>query len=58
MTQPLHSDRPDAAGPTPVADDPGLEEEQAADAATGDSDAGPAEPGAPATDEPTQGDGR
>jgi hypothetical protein len=54
MTQPMHSDRPDAAGPTPAADAPGLEEEQAADAAT---EAGPGEPGTPDTDEPTSEDG-
>jgi len=57
MTQPLHSDRPDAAGPTPVADTPGIEEEQPVDPATGDSDAGPNQPGEPDTDEPTTDDG-
>jgi hypothetical protein len=56
MTQPLHSDRPDAAGPNPVADDPGVEEERPADPGTRDSEAGPNEPGDPDTDEPTRDD--
>jgi hypothetical protein len=53
MTQPMHSDQNDAAGVNPVSDAPGLEDERAADAATGETDAGPGEPGEPDTDEPT-----
>ncbi|MEO7982261.1 MAG: hypothetical protein ABI807_15380 [Sporichthyaceae bacterium] len=54
----MHSDRNDAAGVNPVSDAPGLEDERAADAATGDSAAGPGEPGEADTDEPTADDRR